>query len=240
MGREKESDSGFIFLHRKFLNWQWCTNVNTAYLFIHCLLNANHKDKMWQGVKVKRGSFITSRGKLSAQTGLSEQAIRTALMHLKSTGEITCENKNKYTVITVTNYNNYQLSTSKQPAKQPRNNQQNNQRTNQVSTSKQPQPIMNNNENKVYPPAPPGAEGDIQNKAALPAAPLRGAPSAAEKPKTREVREWLEQHGYNAYCAGDFISESWTLNPKPDYSDWKNRALRYAEQWTKEKENGER
>lgn len=232
MGKEKASDNGFIMLHRKITEWGWYTNVNTAHLFIYCLLKANHKDKMWQGVKIERGSFVTSRAKLSMQTGLTEREVRTALGHLESTGEIVCESKNKYTIIIINNYNEYQQPTNKRPAKRPTNDQQ--------LTSNRPQTIMNNNDKQIYPPAPTGAGGDIQKKVALPAAPLRGAPSAAEKPKTREVREWFEEHGYNAYCASDFVSENWTLNPSPDYSDWKNRALKYAERWTKEKENGER
>ena len=236
MGKEKASDNGFIMLHRKITEWEWYTNANTAHLFIYCLLRANHKTQKWQGTTIERGAFITSLSNLAAETGMSLKAIRTALNHLESTGEIKRESTNKYTKIIVINYNNYQKP-DKQTA---RNRHATDTPSDKQRANKGQQTIMNNNENKVYPPAPPGAEGDIQNKAALPAAPLVGAPSAAEKPKTREVREWFEEHGYNAYCAGDFISESWTLNPKPDYSDWKNRALKYAEQWTKEKENGER
>lgn len=236
MGKEKASDNGFIMLHRKITEWEWYTNANTAHLFIYCLLRANHKTQKWQGTTIERGAFITSLSNLAAETGMTMMSVRTALNHLESTGEIKRESTNKYTKIIVNNYNEYQ-----EHNKQLSNNyQSNNKRTNKRATNNYQQTIMNNNDKQVYPPAPPGAEGDIQNKAALPAAPLRGAPSAAEKPKTREVREWFEEHGYNAYCASDFVSENWTLNPNPDYSDWKNRALRYAEQWTKEKENGER
>lgn len=236
MGKEKESDKGFVSLHRKMIEWEWYKNSVVKDLFIHCLLRANHKAQRWQGIVVERGEFITSLPNLAIETGMSIRSVRTALGHLEDTGEIKRESTNQYTKITVNNYNNYQ-----KPDRRPtRNRQATDTPSDRRPTGDRQQTIMNNNENKVYPPAPPGAEGDIQNKAALPAAPLVGAPSAAEKPKTREVREWFEEHGYNAYCASDFVSENWTLNPNPDYSDWKNRALRYAEQWTKEKENGER
>lgn len=236
MGKEKASDNGFVVIHRKILEWEWYKNEKVKSLFIHCLLRANHKTQKWQGVTIERGAFITSLSNLASETGMTMMSVRTALNHLESTGEIKRESTNKYTKIIVNNYNEYQ-----EHNKQLSNNyQSNNKRTNKRVTNNYQQTIMNNNDKQVYPPAPPGAEGDIQNKAALPAAPLRGAPSAAEKPKTREVRDWLEQHGYNAYCAGDFISESWTLNPKPDYTDWKNKALKYAEQWTREKASGER
>ena len=236
MGKEKASDNGFVVIHRKILEWEWYKNEKVKSLFIHCLLRANHKTQKWQGTTIERGAFITSLSNLATETGMTMMSVRTALNHLESTGEIKRESTNKYTKIIVNNYIEYQ-----EHNKQLSNNyQSNNKRTNKRVTNNYQQTTMNNNDKQVYPPAPVGAEGDIQNKAALSAAPLKGAPPAAEKPKMKDVRMWFEQHGYNAYCASDFYAESWTLNPKPDYTDWKSRALKYAEQWTKEKASGER
>ena len=67
--------SGFITLHRRLLDWEWYSDINTKTLFIHCLLKANWEDKNWQGVNVKRGSFITSNQSLSAETKLTIQQI---------------------------------------------------------------------------------------------------------------------------------------------------------------------
>ena len=236
MSSKTPDNGGFILLHRKFLNWEWCTNVNTAYLFVHCLLNANHKDNMWQGVKIKRGSFITSLAKLSAQTGLSIKAVRTALHHLKQTGEITCEGKNKYTIITVNNYSEYQQTANKGHAERQTKGKQ--------RANKGQQTIMKNNEKQIYSPAPKGAEGiyeKTKKKSVLSAAPLGGAPPAADKPPAKsEVMLWFHERGYSAYCAGDFYAETWTLNPNPDYTDWKNKAQKYAKRWNDEKARGER
>lgn len=230
MGKEKASDNGFVVIHRKILEWEWYKNEKVKSLFIHCLLRANHKTQKWQGVTIERGAFITSLSNLATETGMTMMSVRTALNHLESTGEIKRESTNKYTKIIVNNYNEYQ-----EHNKQLSNNyQSNNKRTNKRTTNNYQQTTMNNNDKQVYPPAPPGAEGDIQNKAALSAAPLGGAPPAAEKPKTREVLLWFNQHGYSDGCAGDFISDNWSLNPNPDYTDWKNRALKYAEKWKQE------
>ena len=127
---------GFIFLHRKFLEWEWYDDANAMRLFLHCLLNANHKDGKWQGKVIKRGSFITGRLKLASSLKLSEMEIRTALKHLKSTNEITIKTTSQYSIITVNNWDKYQ---------------QINQRNNQQITNKQPtnnqQITTNNNDN---------------------------------------------------------------------------------------------
>lgn len=101
-------DTGYVSLYRKITEWEWYTNTNVKSLFIHCLLRANHKAQKWQGIAVERGAFITSLAKLSVETGMSLKAVRIALKHLESTGEIKQESTNKYTKIIVTNYNYYQ------------------------------------------------------------------------------------------------------------------------------------
>ncbi len=100
--------NGFISLHRSMLSWDWYDDINTTRLFIHLLLTVNHVDGKWHGLKISRGARITSYQKLSAETGLSVQEVRTALEKLKSTGEITCNSTHHYTLINVVNYNKFQ------------------------------------------------------------------------------------------------------------------------------------
>ena len=99
---------GFISLHRKIMEWEWYQDNNARSLFIHMLLMANWKDKKWRGVLIKRGQFITSYESLARQIGLTAQQIRTAINKLKSTGEITHKHTNKYSVITINKYEEYQ------------------------------------------------------------------------------------------------------------------------------------
>lgn len=99
---------GWIKLHRKFLNWEWWQDHNTARLFMTLLLLANHEDNKWRGVTILRGQLVTGLHSLSETSGLSIQSIRTSLAKLKSTNEITIKPTNQFSIITICNYNTYQ------------------------------------------------------------------------------------------------------------------------------------
>lgn len=101
-------NTGWVKMHRKFLEWEWYDDINTKVLFLHCLLKANHKDKKWRGNLIKRGSFITSLSHLSDETGLSIQNVRTSFDKLESTGEVNKESTSVNTCVTIVNYDDYQ------------------------------------------------------------------------------------------------------------------------------------
>ena len=115
---------GWIKLHRKFKDWQWANDPKTSHVFIHILLNVNHKDGNWRGIPVLAGSFITGRKALSHKTGLSEREIRTSLKRLKSTSELTIKTTNKYSIISITNWHIYQVSDQQDANKRPASDQQ--------------------------------------------------------------------------------------------------------------------
>lgn len=100
---------GYIKLHRQLLEWEWYKNTPVKTLFIHCLLRANHADKKWQGVLIKKGSFITSYENLSIETGLSYKQVRTALDKLKLTGEVAHQTTSQYSIITINNWDKFQI-----------------------------------------------------------------------------------------------------------------------------------
>lgn len=125
-------DKGYISLYRKFKNWRFYKNDNIKSVFIHCLLSASWKDeviteydgKPIQPIKIKAGSFITSRPKMAQELGKTEGEIQQALRKLS--GYKRCTNKstrsytnndgeeisllctNKYTIVTVNNFNDFQ------------------------------------------------------------------------------------------------------------------------------------
>jgi DNA-binding transcriptional MerR regulator len=103
--------SGWIKIHRKFLDWEWFNKSEAVHLFVYLLLKANHKDSQWQGIEVKRGQFISSLGKISADTGISLQTIRTLLNKLEKTNEIKVKSTNKFTIVTLCKYECYQDET---------------------------------------------------------------------------------------------------------------------------------
>lgn len=115
----------YIKVDRKILEWEWYRNLNTCRLFFHFLLKANWKDGRFEGKDVPVGSFVSSISKLSEETGLTQREVRTAIDHLRSTGELTIKSYNKYSVFTVNNYSHYQ-DIDKQSDKQPPNKRHSN------------------------------------------------------------------------------------------------------------------
>lgn len=83
------------------------------------LLKANWKDGNFKGTTVPRGSFVSSIGKLSSEIGLTEREIRTAISHLKMTGEVTSKTANRFTVFTVVKYDLYQTNDKQNVSQEP-------------------------------------------------------------------------------------------------------------------------
>ncbi|WP_085905884.1 hypothetical protein [Kiloniella majae] len=135
---------GWMQLHRQLVEWEWYTDANTFRVFMHILLNANHSENSWRGVVIKPGQFVTGRKALAKDLGLSEQQIRTTLNNLQSTSEITIKTTNKYSIISIVKWSEYQ---GKQPAEKPAINQPDNQ---QSTTNNN-----DNNFNNIIPPINP-------------------------------------------------------------------------------------
>ena len=100
--------NGFITLHRQILDWEWYKNINTKVLFLHLLLKANYKDLSFEGHKILRGQLVTSLPSLSSELGLSIHQIRVSLDKLIMTGEVASKSYNRYRVITIVKYDQYQ------------------------------------------------------------------------------------------------------------------------------------
>jgi DnaD/phage-associated family protein len=134
MKRWQMNDKGFIKIYRSLLQWEWYEDINTTRLFIHCLLMANWEDNNWQGLLLKRGSFVTSINRLSKETGLTVQQTRTAINKLKSTCNITSKTTSKYTVISIQNYDKLQENNKQITNEQQTNNTQVNKK---ITTTKE-------------------------------------------------------------------------------------------------------
>lgn len=101
-------DDGFVKIYRSIIKWDWYDDANTFRLFFHCILKANYEDREWHGLTIKRGSFVTSYGKLAKELKLSIKQIRTALNRLKRAQDVAQKSTSRYSIITVTNYEKYQ------------------------------------------------------------------------------------------------------------------------------------
>lgn len=101
-------EKGFVKIDRKITSWRWYQDNNTFRVFFHLIITANYEDREFETLTIKRGQKVTSYTSLAAETGLSVQNVRTAINHLKSTGEITVSSHAKFSIITIKNYNQYQ------------------------------------------------------------------------------------------------------------------------------------
>lgn len=109
--------NGWIKLHREITKWEWYDKSEMVHLFLHFLLLANHKKKSWRGQVVEGGQFITGLQSLKRDTGISTQTLRTCIKRLESTGEITNRSTNKYRIITIVNWEEYQSDDKKLTSK---------------------------------------------------------------------------------------------------------------------------
>ena len=121
--------NSFIHIWRSIIETSFYKKPLTCHLAIHLILSAAWKDHETiiggEIVKISRGQIATGRERLARETGLSPQQIRTALQHLKKCEFLTSKPTNKYSLITICNYEQYQCSLNNvQPADQPATNQQ--------------------------------------------------------------------------------------------------------------------
>ena len=98
----------FIKIDRNILDWGWYKDATTFRVFMHLLLTANIKAHKFMGVEIKRGELATSQKSLAESLGISVQSVRTAISHLKSTGEVTVSQHSRFSVISIVNYDLYQ------------------------------------------------------------------------------------------------------------------------------------
>lgn len=88
-------------------DWEWYESTNVFRLFTHCLLHTNTQNIRYCGREIKAGQFVSSITRISAETGLTESQVRTALKKLKDTGYISTKSTNKYTIYTINEYQKY-------------------------------------------------------------------------------------------------------------------------------------
>ena len=101
---------GFIKIDRKLKDWQWSSNPNMVAIWLRLLLEANYQENQVKGLKLKKGQLVTTIRNLAEKVGLSQQQTRTCLLNLQITNEITIKTTNKYSIITIVKWDEYQVS----------------------------------------------------------------------------------------------------------------------------------
>jgi hypothetical protein len=167
------NERGFIALHRKVFE-NPVVGLNPVYFraWIWLLCEAKYKavrQRIGAGksisIELKRGQLSHSRSFIAKALGLSEQRVRTFLNRLKIEGMITIEINQGQMVITISNYDDYQIDRDE-------NNQQPHRQFNQQPTSNQPELNKDNNSKEAvgeFSPTPTPPKSRRQTKYPAPA-----------------------------------------------------------------------
>lgn len=118
---------GWVKLQREFCDWRYYKDTNVKIVFLHLLINCAFSETGAYGYVLSRGQYLTTVKRLSDELNISQQNVRTALKKLQKSETITLKSTNKFTIITLVNYNAYQdynLDEQQTTNKQLTNNQQ--------------------------------------------------------------------------------------------------------------------
>ena len=125
-------DSGYIKLYRKTLQSPIWENSKVFRVWMWCLMKASYKKHTViignQPVVLEPGQFVCGRDSAARETGLTPQNIRSCFQTLRLMENLTIKTTNKFSIITVLNWDTYQNqgenSTSNLTNNQPTDNQQ--------------------------------------------------------------------------------------------------------------------
>ncbi|EDQ9400105.1 DNA replication protein [Salmonella enterica] len=103
---------GFALLHRKIMDLPFYKDAEASHLWVHLLLRANHEQTLvstdFGDVICERGEFVTGRNTLAMETGLTANRVKSLLRKFQNLGMITIKSNNRFTVLKVVKYDEYQ------------------------------------------------------------------------------------------------------------------------------------
>lgn len=226
-------ERGYVKLWRKTLDSGILQHPTAWQVFGYLLLMANSKPhrRIIAGVmtEAKPGEVITGRERLAEELGLSVQQIRTALNLLKKLEIVTIKSTNKYSVISLVNWDRYQQH---EPAGQPASPPAGQPAPNQHLTTEQEVKNINTpslSSLRSERDSPKG--GDAH----------RGEAARFYPPTVGEVQAYCESRGnrIDAQAFVDFYtSKGWKVGKNP-MKDWR-AAVRTWERKQGEEDAGDR
>jgi len=116
-------DNGFIVIWRKIMEWEWWDDIPTRNVFLTLLLLANHKPRKWRGQLIETGQCVIGRISLAKKSGMTVQNVRTALKNLQSTSELTIKSTNRFSIISIAKWKEYQSKSTSKSTSQLTSNQ---------------------------------------------------------------------------------------------------------------------
>jgi hypothetical protein len=117
--------NGWFKIHRQIFESEVFSDPVLLQLFIWCVGKANIQPRFFEGVRIPVGSFATGRLSGADEVGCSPSAFYRRMKKLESMGNIEQRTNNKFTVISVVKYSEFQhegkianneRTTSEQPA----------------------------------------------------------------------------------------------------------------------------
>lgn len=103
---------GWVKVHRKMLHSDIFQNEKLLKVFMYCLLKATHKERKQliglQTVELEPGQFVFGRKKASEELNMNESTVYKYMKFLESQKTITMNSNNKFTIVTVGKWHDYQ------------------------------------------------------------------------------------------------------------------------------------
>lgn len=123
---------GWVKLHRSMLDSPIFSNAELLRLWVYLLMHAAHTEADImvgnQMIHLKPGQLVTGRKKISRDLGLDESKIRRLINKLELAENVTITPTNKFTLVTIANWDFFQgreeKATSKTADNRPTNDQQ--------------------------------------------------------------------------------------------------------------------
>ncbi|MEW4224003.1 DnaD domain-containing protein [Rossellomorea marisflavi] len=107
---------GWVKVHRKLLQSDIFQNEKLLKVFMYCLLKASHSEyKQLVGMKVVElnpGQFVFGRSKAASEMNMKESTVWMYIKLLEKLGSISINSNNKFSVITVDKWEDYQSQES--------------------------------------------------------------------------------------------------------------------------------
>lgn len=81
----KLGERGYCRLDREIEKWDtiW-KNPDLCHLYVHCIMDAAYREKVYEGMVLHPGQFVTSARKLAEESGIPERAVKRYLKRLES------------------------------------------------------------------------------------------------------------------------------------------------------------
>ena len=112
---------GWVKLHRKLLESPVFQNEKLLKVFVWCLLKASHTEHAelvgLQKVSLHPGQFVYGRHKAAEELKIKESTLYKYMMWLKNEEILNIQSNNKFSVVTVVNWELYQIDEPKSNSK---------------------------------------------------------------------------------------------------------------------------